>query len=541
LEIPDGATIEWLNAPNSNQTNSSSLTDLCPGVYQASVTKDGCGFVHSYEIICCTIVEGEDAEESIPSIDIELIGLESSNTSSSNDGEIIVSVTGGSDDRVISWTSPPGLNTSATTLTNLAPGEYCILVDDGCDMKSACYTIYDCSSLNPTVQAGVTNTCQGVAYGSIGLSLTGVLQPLDITWSNGATTLFNSNLAGGTYCVTITESSGCDISITACFTVGFNEHLFSEYTSVPCGSQYTCNGQNSIWEEYTGSPRCQYEDCNIWTCRCPLPGTGGLTGPPPRDDGYSGFRPNFAKCQREGFCRDGQGWEFVSNGIQDRFYQLVLVGINEYLCREFVRCTVGGFVGFTGPFRADLWQCGVIGGGAPTVDCDLQVNEFALWAQENNFLEPDETFVLADELSGFMQMSEYTEQLEQLIEENDYIKFRPLREEEKVTEISCGGGSSLNNVVARQRSLNGKDDSKFLDSGVQIYPNPMKNRLNIGLDFYSGKSTYEILNILEQPIRSGNLIQGNNSIGTKFLDSGVYIVLIREGTEIIYSQKVIKN
>jgi hypothetical protein len=95
--------------------------------------------------------------------------------------------------------------------------------------------------------------------------------------------------------------------------------------------------------------------------------------------------------------------------------------------------------------------------------------------------------------------------------------------------------------VARQRSLNGKDDSKFLDSGVQIYPNPMKNRLNIGLDFYSGKSTYEILNILEQPIRSGNLIQGNNSIGTKFLDSGVYIVLIREGTEIIYSQKVIKN
>ena len=58
LEIPDGATIEWLNAPNSNHTNSSSLNNLCPGVYQANVTKDGCGFVHSYEIICCTIVEG---------------------------------------------------------------------------------------------------------------------------------------------------------------------------------------------------------------------------------------------------------------------------------------------------------------------------------------------------------------------------------------------------------------------------------------------------------------------------------------------------
>ena len=161
IEVPDGATIEWLNVPNSGQSNSPTVTDLCPGTYQVEVKIDGCGFTHPFDIVCCSNVVDEDDEQNTTPIDIELIEWGSASSSTANDGFITLSITGGSDEKVISWTGPGGFMSSIESISNLAPGSYTVNIDDGCRSESELFIIYDCSALNLSVSGSVTaNTCQ---------------------------------------------------------------------------------------------------------------------------------------------------------------------------------------------------------------------------------------------------------------------------------------------------------------------------------------------------------------------------------------------
>lgn len=132
------------------------------------------------------------------------------------------------------------------TINNLAPGAYYYsIVDAGnCHVTGFASVGMTGTSLNPVV----TNvTCNGANNGSISLNITGMTNPY-IVWSNGySNTATQTNLAPGSYWVTVSDISGCQL--TESFTITEPAPLtasFSDYEP-DCGLS---NG--NIYGSYAG-------------------------------------------------------------------------------------------------------------------------------------------------------------------------------------------------------------------------------------------------------------------------------------------------
>ncbi|MEN0002598.1 MAG: SdrD B-like domain-containing protein [Bacteroidota bacterium] len=106
-------------------------------------------------------------------------------------------------------------STGATsqTINNLAPGNYCVTVTD----DNLCGTV-ECINLDntPINLNLVTNNldCPDSNDGSVTAFVSGGTPPYLYNWSNGATTQTVSNLAAGSYTVTVTDAAGCSVSAT---------------------------------------------------------------------------------------------------------------------------------------------------------------------------------------------------------------------------------------------------------------------------------------------------------------------------------------
>lgn len=83
----------------------------------------------------------------------------------------------------------------------------------------------------------------------------------------------------------------------------------------------------------------------------------------------------------------------------------------------------------------------------------------------------------------------------------------------------------------------GDDDGLDFDGDFMMYPNPVTNQLNVRLLDQTGTETYRIVNLLGQVVMQGTLLQ---SIDVSRLQSGVYVLEINEGEEIV-SDRFIKQ
>ncbi|SHF90240.1 gliding motility-associated C-terminal domain-containing protein [Flavobacterium segetis] len=125
-----------------------------------------------------------------------------------NDASITLIVTGGVGPYLVTW------NNLATGLfqNNLATGNYTITVTDlnRC-IKTITVNIPEAPifTINPLV---VNVSCFGANDGSINLNLIGGISPLTLTWADGSTAgLIRNNLPPGTYAVTISDGTPCQI------------------------------------------------------------------------------------------------------------------------------------------------------------------------------------------------------------------------------------------------------------------------------------------------------------------------------------------
>lgn len=117
-------------------------------------------------------------------------------------GSIDLTVSGGTSPYTYSWSN----GKTTQDITNLAAGSYTVTVTgaNGCTTYAYAYV----GALNLSVVAIATDaTCNN--NGSIAVTVSGGTAPYTFLWSNGATTQNLSNLAPGTYTVTVTSSSGC--------------------------------------------------------------------------------------------------------------------------------------------------------------------------------------------------------------------------------------------------------------------------------------------------------------------------------------------
>lgn len=123
------------------------------------------------------------------------------------DGAIEVNVSGGNGPYTYLWNT----DSTATQLINLPPGIYTVTSTDadGC-LASETIVLPEPDSL--TIVASITPiNCHGEMDGAISLAITSGQNPFIFQWDSGTGPII-SNLADGTYTVTVTDGRGCSIT-----------------------------------------------------------------------------------------------------------------------------------------------------------------------------------------------------------------------------------------------------------------------------------------------------------------------------------------
>lgn len=177
----------------SNGETTQSIQNLTAGTYTLSVEDaNGCTFFYPLAVVNeppAIVVSGTVT-------DVTSFGA--------MDGAITSATSGGTPNYSYAWSGPNAFSAVTPNISNLNGGNYTLTVTD----ISGCTSIQTFTVTEPgqlTVTSLVTNeTCVGSSDGAIDLTISSNGPPT-ILWSNGTTTEDLSNLAVGSYTVTITD------------------------------------------------------------------------------------------------------------------------------------------------------------------------------------------------------------------------------------------------------------------------------------------------------------------------------------------------
>lgn len=156
------------------------------------------------------------------------------------DGSITLNPTGGIGPFTYLWTTPTSPpNPTTAMITNLCAGAYSV---DITDQGTGCVTTFNYALSNTTApdpNTTVTDiSCNGVCDGQIVANPTGGTAPYSISFNPGGTANPQTNLCGGVYTVTVTDSVGC-IGVVI-DTVDAPDAMLTNINS----TNVTCNGAN---------------------------------------------------------------------------------------------------------------------------------------------------------------------------------------------------------------------------------------------------------------------------------------------------------
>ncbi len=178
----------------SNNATTATISNLSPGTYSVTVT-DANGCTQSGS---ATVMAG-------PGLNVNIVAPTYICTGET--GTATANVSGGNAPYTYVWSD----GQTTQTAVNLQPGTYSVTATDadGCFGSS---TVTLLPGGNFTVNANVVHvSCFGLANGSISLSVNGGISPYSYLWSTGATTASVNNLSPGTYSVTVTDGSNCEV------------------------------------------------------------------------------------------------------------------------------------------------------------------------------------------------------------------------------------------------------------------------------------------------------------------------------------------
>ena len=174
----------------SNGATTANLTNLSAGNYTVTVTGSG----------GCSVSGSMTVNSTGTGVTVNATANPTG--CSGNTGSVILNISTGNGPFTYLWSN------SATTdsLSNIASGSYTVTVtsSDGCSATAV--AVVSLSGTLAATTSAVGTTC-GNANGSATVTVSG--GPYTYIWSNGATTASISNVAGGTYTVTVQGGSGC--------------------------------------------------------------------------------------------------------------------------------------------------------------------------------------------------------------------------------------------------------------------------------------------------------------------------------------------
>jgi len=181
----------------SNGANTQDVSGLAAGSYSVVVTDAvGCndGFAATIDAICPDNlgITSDITDES---------------TSGAGDGAIDITVNGGTPPYIYSW----NIGESTEDISGLNSGSYCVIVfDSGGCTANICFNIGEgCpDEIISTIEV-TDETSMGDNDGEIDIDVFGGNPTYTYIWDNGSTDADQTDLAAGTYCVTVTDGMGC--------------------------------------------------------------------------------------------------------------------------------------------------------------------------------------------------------------------------------------------------------------------------------------------------------------------------------------------
>lgn len=224
---------EWYDISDGFQLpigNGPSVNNLGPGLYEFIVTDDnGCFFTD--------IIPLSDEPGYIEVTTTDLLCPGDAN------GTISLEIFEGTPPYVISWTGPNGFASSQEDLSNLAGGEYFLVITDAnnCEINET-VTVLEPAEL--ILDIAVTDvTCNGDDNGSISLVVSGGTEPYTFEWTgdNG----FSSNqedlsdLTVGQYSLLFSDANGCTIDTFALVSESLLLEVSMSYTGTICAGEAT--------------------------------------------------------------------------------------------------------------------------------------------------------------------------------------------------------------------------------------------------------------------------------------------------------------
>lgn len=186
-----GVSYAWTRDGDAVGTNTNTLTIGASGVYVVSLS-NACGTVASINSITVTT-------ENAPVL--SLVSTTPVGCSGAQNGAIDVSVQGATS---FLWSN----GASTEDLSGVGAGDYQLVATSA----GGCESTLNVSLIGSTpivAEAEIMPQVGSSPNGSIDLTITGGLPPFTVSWSNGSTEQDISQLATGTYTVTVTDANNC--------------------------------------------------------------------------------------------------------------------------------------------------------------------------------------------------------------------------------------------------------------------------------------------------------------------------------------------
>ncbi|MXV53239.1 DUF11 domain-containing protein [Pedobacter sp. HMF7647] len=188
-------TYKW--SPGGQTT--AKIINLGPGTYTCTATDaNGCTIIGTVSLVEPPVFSATTTRKNI-------------SCNGGADGSATAVPSGGVSPYTYSWSN----GATTATINNLAAGTYTGTVKDA----NGCITNISATITDPapiSAQTSATNiTCNGLNNGTATVNPSGGTPPYTYQWSNGGTTKTISNLAPGSYTVTVKDVNGCTFNVAS--------------------------------------------------------------------------------------------------------------------------------------------------------------------------------------------------------------------------------------------------------------------------------------------------------------------------------------